>query len=334
MAFDMVRPVDGTVIFFLITGGWIAWAGSAVGYGQAAAALYLNDWALSPWNTFGFYFYSSLQLVLPWLVIIPTTLILTWRDRANPATVGLALLFVLPASLLNFSDTLDCENMLPSIGPMVILMSRGALSIFNPANNLPARWVRLVLPGHALVITAFLAWILGGWSEVPGVTPAILVTLAGTLATVFGINLLPLRRPAADLIALTMIFITLLIGTANSRRIWNESRFQSQALALSIAEQIDEKAYFATWDIRAPALPYYLQRMVVKLPAAIQPDELLHHHGEDKWFLLLHDDQIATLPPELQPRIVKRFPDYHSGPISLLELTPKLETTPEAAVAK
>lgn len=143
-ALRILRPLAGTAILLVITVPWW-WAvhsrlgGEGLRSSQLAGTLLRPDWSgwLSP-----YYLYRPLQMVLPWLLLIPGALLLAWRCRHRDHVQLLALNILIPAAILSFGPQQRWFYMLPTLAPLCLLLAASAIEPFRPAEKRRKPWVR------------------------------------------------------------------------------------------------------------------------------------------------------------------------------------------------
>jgi len=305
-----LAPARGVALLLVIAVPWwlaLRWVlADMAGDGEAVGGSQLSGTLLVPslahlWN--GYYLYRPLQLLLPWLPLVPLAWwgLWCWHRRAGTAASTAAradALLTWPACCVLLGLSLGTQQRyfyaLPLLGALSLLGARGLVLMSNAP--------RLLLVQAVLVAGASL-WLLASGDELSAGLPAVLgaLALAGWSA----------RRgtllPAVPLALLLMLMAAYALP-GSAARLWSDDRRLSAAFAAEVAARVPAGAPLLTLAQTPELYVYHTGRTVPRVPdAAALEDRLDGMPGQGAYVIMaVHD--VARLRPRYEVERVAVMP--------------------------
>lgn len=322
----LFRPLEGMIIFLLLTVPW--WyalqqqlGGKGLSGSQLSGTLLTIHWSqiLNP-----YYLYRPLQLLLPWLALLPFAIILFRRGQEQNKARFLLLLFVLvPALGLNLGPQFAWYYMLPSLVPLCILFAAGTVRIVgDSAPKQVARWTFRLFAVHFLLLLALILWApfatAGSPSPVGYRTLFVLIVEGGVFAGAFflytrrHLNLIPC------MIATAILFGVMFSTLGSTSLYWSEKRFYNITLSRLANEKADISTPLVTWNVNPAEYVYYTRRFIPQLRTETEIEEALAASPSGKMvlFLLLQDQ--GRLPKGIKVERLDSLPPHRKACILVL----------------
>ena len=158
---DVLKPVGGLILMALISLPWWLLLHNRLG-GEGLSGTQLSGTLINITltNIVPYYFYRSLQLLLPWIIFLPALAMLGKHfDQRNIKL--LALLVLVPAIILTFGPQKRWYYILPAMMPMSLMLAAGILLWCE--KKLPGRRAFVGLAGFAIVCV--LVFTLAGFTK-------------------------------------------------------------------------------------------------------------------------------------------------------------------------
>jgi 4-amino-4-deoxy-L-arabinose transferase-like glycosyltransferase len=313
-AWRIVRPLSGGAlcVALALPWWWLAWVypgGEIPLDGEITDALATGELRqlLDP-----YYFYRPLQLILPWLLLVPGAFLLPFLkgEHARNARL-LATVIVIVALLLSFRVERRWYFMLPTLAPMCLLMAAALEQAFrhSPLRRLVQHWTQWLLPVHWFMATVTLAVLMlwareSGHEEVqPYVFAALLIVIA------FGI-LIQLSRalrtgPIAQVTGSVLLFLCTIGFIAEGGKDLIAARVYGQIrLARSVQIEAPSSSPLATWNTSHSAYVYFADREVLPLRSIGELRSVLRRSQTEDLWLILHTRDLKALPVDLRVEII------------------------------
>ena len=263
-----VRPISGLVIVAALTLPW--WmaleqrlAAEQVANSQLAGNLLIPDLG----NLLnGYYFYRPLQLVLPWLPLIPVVWIaaLRVRDEYRETSVFLALVIAVAVVVLSFGVQQRYFYMLPVLPIMCLLAGRGIDGLIA-RNGVGFRC--LVWLQGALIVGA-VGWIHWASDRLQIFAAVIAAAIAAGLIG-RGVSH---ARLSGTAVALAVLIGACFVEFADSDLFWSADRRNKHALARTIAGTVAPDAPLVTLDLTPAVYVYATGRSIPRRQSTFELD--------------------------------------------------------------
>ncbi len=320
------RPMEGMILFLLLTVPWWYALQQQLG-GKGLSGTQLSGTLLTiHWSHFfnPYYLYRPLQLLLPWLALLPFAVILFRREQEHNKARFLLLLFVLvPALGLNLGPQLAWYYMLPSLVPLCLLFAAGTVRIVeDSAPEQVVRWSFRLFALHFLLLLMLILWAPYATARLP--SPAgyralfALIVEGGVFAGAFylytrrRLNLVPCVMATAVLFG--VMFSTL----GSTSLYWSEKRFYNVTLSRLANEKADISTPFACWNINPAEYVYYTHRFIPQLRTETEIDETLATSPSGKMVLFLLPQDQGRLPKDIKIERLDSLPPHRKASILVL----------------
>ena len=243
----------------------------------------------------GYYLYRPLQLVLPWLVLVPAGWMTAWRvawaggrhAATRDAVSLLTLSLAVPALVLSLGPQQRYFYMLPVLVPMMLLAAHGWVL-------LAARWPRAragVAAAQGLVLLAAAAWVVDAGGR-PGDAGWLLgATLLAAVAAWRG-----RARWCAGLLAAELALAAATFAVAATHGVlWSDDRRHTAALGASAAEQVPASAPLFAYRLTPAVYVYETQRRIPRLAEpGVLAARLAQAPGGALWLLMETREAVAV----------------------------------------
>lgn len=232
-----------------------------------------------------YYAWRPLELLLPWLLLIPPALAqLARRDRWRHQRQLLALCWLVPALLLSAGPQKRWFYMLPALAPACLWLGMGL-------TGLQGRWQRWFWSAHALLLTVLSGYLLGRTPAAPMAWAA----TGGGLA-LLAILLVRLRRghtPALPMqVAVLVLASAFFAALGQSPLPWSADRYHKRELGLIAHAQRLPGEPMAAWAVTPQVYVYYADSPITRLQ---RPAEVLPLAGADSALVLVPGSRLGEL---------------------------------------
>ena len=267
-ALQHLQPISGLVIVAALTLPW--WlaleqrlAAAQVANSQLAGSLLVPD--LSNLLN-GYYLYRPLQLLLPWLPLIPVAWVaaLRVRDEYRETSVFLALTIAVTVAILSFGVQQRYFYMLPVLPIMCLLAGRGIDRLV--ADN--GVGFRLIIGLQGAIIVGAVSWIHWANDRLQFFAAVIAAAIAAGL---IGRTMTPLRF-SGTAVALAVLIGANFVEFADSDLFWSADRRNKHALAQSIAATVVPDASLVTLNLTPAVYVYATGRSIPRRQSTAELD--------------------------------------------------------------
>lgn len=268
-----------------------------------------------------YYLYATLQLLLPWLVLVPAAIALPFRsaELARGARL-LGLPVVIALLLFSLGAQKRWFYMLPFLPAMCLLMAGATL------HSLRYGWLsrvsRWLVPLHVLPAIGLLLW----WAVTAEGLSAI--GRSTILASAIACALLAAAAWRRRLTAALPVFAVLGLAGASvyanpalSGMLWSRERFEQARLAQTAAQAAGNATPLAVLDLNPDVFSYYLaNRPVMVLSSLDGVARLAADSPYRQAILVLRTNAVASLPATVEREILAQKPGKPSAALSVLRL--------------
>ena len=307
-----LRPLTGLAIFLALTLPWwlalhLGLPHGAVAESQLSGELFLPAWRnlLDP-----YYFYRPLQLLLPWVALIPAGWLWALKrdDPTRQTSLDLLLLVLVAALGLSFSTQQRFFYMLPLVPAMCLVAGRGTEILLASA----ARGAGLLIYVQLALALVGVTWIGvvgdGRWWRL-----AVVVVAAVAVSLCAGRYWPRGRRPAAVIGAACAVGLAFGLY-ADSQAFWSTDRFYKHALAGAVQRTVGPADTLVAVGVTPAVYVYVNDRAIaeIRTPHGLAS---LAAAGDAPVFALLevaaaqalansvHLRAVAVMPPDADDRV-------------------------------
>lgn len=304
-----LRPLSGVALLAAVAAPWWWLVSQRLGpHGlegtQLEGALLTVQWrhVLDP-----YYLYRPLQLILPWIALVPGAILLAARRRgAEPGARLLGLSVLVPALLLGLGPQHRWFYMLPVLVPMCLLLAAGVTRAGPGARRL-LRWL---LPSHWLILVVLLA-AAAGWT--PRGSGAALPWLAAAAALASAVALAGWRlrargAPATQVLWTAGMFAAALALAAQTGLPWSADRFDRARLAQTARAAAAGGAPVVSLRISPNVYNYYVREPVPELDSLREVGAALARAPHGRAVLIVRSARLPELPSAWRPAVLDRMP--------------------------
>ena len=258
-----LRPLTGFAIFLVLTLPWwlalhLGLPRGVVAESQLSGALLLPAWRnlLDP-----YYFYRPLQLLLPWVALIPAAWLWALRrdDPRRQTSLELLLLVVVVALGLSLGTQQRFFYMLPLLPAMCLVAGRGTEMLLASA----ARGAGLLIYVQLALAFVAVTWIGVVWDGRWG--RLVVVALAAVAVSLCAGHYWPRGRRAAALIGAACA-VGLAFGLyADSQAFWSTDRYYKHALAGAVQRAVGPTDTLVAVAVTPEVYVYVNDRAIVEI---------------------------------------------------------------------
>lgn len=299
---SVIRPAGGFIFYLAIALPW--WwllqerlVDASLAQSQLSGALLRPNWR----EVFSlYYFYRPLELILPWLTLLPATAFTLYRHWREPGVGLLASLIILPAIFLSFGTQHRPFYMLPVLVPMCLLLAKGLIDLAHgKAVRLRTIYERVMLPLHLALIGVTAFWAMFNTANKHELA---VVFSAIALATL----ILCWRRPGLkrDLwisgAGLALAFSLL----ASSGRAWSPDRYMTHQLAQTLPQLTNKVRPLATWGVNPAVYVYYVRGRIPWLKSETEIADLVERSRTQSLLLLVPLTRVDLLKKRFNVRLL------------------------------
>lgn len=242
----------------------------------------------------GYYLYRPLQLLLPWLPLLPVGWVVALRDREARGAVASALLasaIVAVALGLSLGPQQRYFYLLPAAPLLVILGVRGwsLLAATRP------RAAMALLGVQGAVVLAAAAWAFIAPQGGRGGLAALLAAAALALLLARALRRAGCARLLAASGALAAVAATVLVVQADGPVLWSRDRFYKHALAAAVVRVVPRDAPLVSYALTPVVYVYEADRSVSRLADAGALAARLAGHADGCLYVLSETRYAGTL---------------------------------------
>lgn len=318
-ALRLHRIPGGLMLFLLLTvPWWFAVQQRLGGGGLAGTQLTGSLLTLHPSQFLNFfYFYQSLMLLLPWLLLVPFAVLAVMRARDHSREHLLLLLWVgVPLLMLSVGPQQRVIYMLPCLVPLCLLLARGAIYMVSMEHG--KRWplvaVLFVLL-QALVPLAVMTWLVQQRMQFS----ADPVYAVGGLFAILVLAWIARQARRLDVNALVLLVSALLtagyLASNLTLSAWSVERFDLRRLAFS-AKDAAGSAPIVAWKAEPDAFTYYTGRTLLIANSVTEFRKLLNA-APQKHLVVITQQQMLSRIGQIAP-IVLLDTEQRASPRSLV----------------
>ncbi|MEE2982302.1 MAG: glycosyltransferase family 39 protein [Pseudomonadota bacterium] len=257
----VLKPIAGLALLAALTIPW--WwllkqglAGEQVVNSQLAGILLVPDFQhlLN-----GYYFYRPLQLVLPWLPLIPVAWIVAMRvrDEGREACIFLATTVLVAVLAFSFGGQQRYFYLLPLLPVMCLLAGRGV-----------ERMLAWGGPVFFIVLAVQAAVVFGaaGWLHLNYPRPTVLAATVGAVLIAGSVGRKLSAAPFSGVaVALVVLVANCFAGFADAEVFWSADRRHKHLLARSIKTNVAPDAPLVSLDLTPAVYVYESGRTIRRL---------------------------------------------------------------------
>ncbi len=313
----LLKPIGGLALLAALTIPW--WwllkqglAGEQVVSFQLAGSLLVPDFQhlLN-----GYYLYRPLQLVLPWLPLMPVAWIIALRahDEGREACMFLATTILVAVLVFSLGGQQRYFYLLPLLPIMCLLAGRGVERMLAAGG-----------PVFFIVLAVQAAVVLGAasWLYLDDARPTVLVAGVGA-AIVAG--LLGRRLSVAPFsgvaVALVVVVASCFAGFADAEVFWSADRRNKQALARSINMDIAPDVPLVSLDLTPAVYVYESGRMIPRLRNMDELERALDEIAGPALYVLTLARRRAELAGRYHLEEVRAMPEGASDRVALYRIS-------------
>lgn len=297
-ALRLHRIPGGLSLFVLVAAPWwLAVQQRLGGGGLSGTQLSGSLLTLHPSQFFNFfYFYQSLMLLLPWLLLIPFAVLALMRERRHSSEHLLLMLWVgIPLLMLSLGPQQRVIYMLPCLVPLCVLLARGAIYMVSLEHG--RRWPQLAVLFvlvQAIIPLAVMIYLVQQRLQFP----ADPVYAAGGLLAI--LLLAWTTREARRLHVSGLVLLAAALLTAGyltsglTLSAWSMERFDQQRLAF-IAKDAAGAAPIVAWQVEPDAFTYYTGRTIAVAGSAADLRKMLGAAAEKRLILITLQQMLSRI---------------------------------------
>lgn len=269
-----------------------------------------------------YYLRAPLQLLLPWLVLIPSAVVCPFRRHEwRTAARWLAMPIVVAMTLFTLGPQHRWFYLLPLLPQMCLLLAVGMIRSLN--TGWLSRLGDWLIPMHAVVILGAAVWIMTKPESPPGLRAGLAITVILCVVIALIARQRKWRSPAAIAAAIGVMVASLYANPVLTPILWSDERFDHARLAMAAVKAAGDSAPLAVLGLNPDVYAYYAaSRPVVVMNSPAEAAILTAAAPGRRIVLILRSAEIASLPASLDVEVVDAMPGKPSAALSVLRLRP------------
>lgn len=322
----LLRPAVGLALAAAIAVPWWIAVDQRLPEGLLGASQIHGDLLRPHWRALldPYYLYRPLQLLAPWLALVPLALWVLARRHRRPQVLLLAALVLVPVLALSSGSQKRWFYLLPVLAPLALALALGARRLEAlAARRRQWRWVQLFWPAHLLLIGACAAWLTGRQPQHAGAWLA----LAVSGACIAYANRLRHSAPArarmrTELRLATVAAAAVFAALGTTTLPWSTDRYDKAALAAAAA-RVPAQVPLLAWSVNPNVYVYYTGRRIATVKSAAELQRRLEASTDGVAALITFEQRLAQLGAMAEVEVLDRTAYSRSRALVLARLATK-----------
>ncbi len=250
----------------------------------------------------GYYYYRPLQLLLPWLPLIPVAWYMAWRSEPQYRPISGYLALCVLCLVVGFS----CGSqeryfyLLPALLPMCLLAGHGIERLLD-AHSRPTLVLWFIQGG---VVIAALAWLFAGFDAAWLLGPVL--TLAGSIGFFAGArdDLRPIGLFAACVVMVALVYVI----PQTSDQLWSADRHNKTVLAEATAKLVNPDEPLVTYRLTPEVYVYTSARRIPRMSDLAALHQFARSTREHLIFVLTQTRYVGELSRDFDVEPLRLMP--------------------------